>query len=65
MPAYRISFDYMFPQSTNPAITGSHIVVAVVDTPQGPSVFVSEVEITQTAQMEDAAQAYDSLVGIG
>lgn len=65
MPGYRTTATVTFATSPLKLTTGTALQVVVVETPQGPSAFVSETAIGVTEHEEAAVQAYESLTGVG
>lgn len=65
MDGYRSSADLMF-RGRNPLenIDGAAITVVVLDTPEGPSMFVSEAAIGVPEHEDAAVQALESLSGL-
>lgn len=65
MPGYRTTATVSFATSPLELTTGTALQVVVVETPQGPSAFVSETAIGVAEHEEAAVQAYESLTGVG
>lgn len=64
MSGYRHSAVVKFGQHDLTKTDSTEIVAVVVDTPEGPSAFISEVAIGVTEHEEGAEAAYDSLTGV-
>lgn len=65
MPGYRTTGTVTFASSPLELTTGTELQVTVVDTPQGPSVFVNETALGVPEHEEAAVEAYASLTGVG
>lgn len=64
MPGYRTSAVLKFGKHNFTKTDSTRIVIVVVDTPEGPSVFSSEVAIGVQEHEDAAVEAYDSLTGL-
>lgn len=65
MPGYRTTAIVNFASSPLELTSATELVVVVVDTPQGPSVFGTETAVGVPEHEEAADEAYESLTGIG
>lgn len=63
MPGYRTTGVVNFSSLPLESTSATSLVVVVVDTPQGPSMFATETAIGVTAHEEAADEAYQSLTG--
>lgn len=64
MPGYRTTATVNFAASKMDQVTATEMVVVVLETDQGPSMFVTETNVGTTEHEEAADQAYESLTGI-
>lgn len=64
MDGFRTSGDLMFGHSDLEKVTGERITMIVVDTPEGPSLFCSEVAIDIDDHVQAAEEAEQSLAGV-
>lgn len=64
MSGYRHRAVVKFGQHNLTETDSTEIIAVVLDTPEGPSAYVSEVAVGVTEHEEAAAEAYDSLTGI-
>jgi len=64
MDGYQITVDYTFAKGPSESITGYAITLVVVSTPEGPSVFLSEVPVDNAEQKQAVADALASVTGI-
>lgn len=64
LAGYRTTATVNFAVSTMEQVTATELVVVVLETSQGPSLFVTETNVGTTEHMEAADQAYESLTGI-
>lgn len=64
MPGYKTTATLEFGVDDLELIDATTITVVVVDTPEGPSVFISEIGAGMTEHEEAAQEAYDSLTGV-
>lgn len=63
MPGYRTTAVVNFSSSPLERTSATELVVLVVETPQGPSVFVTETAVGVTEHEEAADEAYESVTG--
>ncbi|MGP9538703.1 hypothetical protein ACT3SP_11875 [Brachybacterium sp. AOP43-C2-M15] len=63
MPGYRTTAVVNFSSSPLEKTSATELVVVVIDTPQGPSVFVTETAVGVTEHEQAADEAYESLTG--
>lgn len=64
LPGYRTTATVNFSVSEMDQVTATELVVVVLETDQGPSLFVTETNVGTTEHEEAADQAYESLTGI-
>lgn len=64
MSGYRTTGELRFGQDDLELTDASRITVVVLESPQGPSVFLSEVAVGVTEHEDAAREAYDSITGV-
>lgn len=64
MPGYRTTAVLKFGKHNLTKTDSSRIVVVVVDTPEGPSVFLSSIAVGVQEHEDAAVEAYNSLTGL-
>ncbi|MGO1225487.1 MULTISPECIES: hypothetical protein [unclassified Brachybacterium] len=64
LPGYRTTATVNFAVSDIDEVTATELVVVVLETDQGPSLFMTETNTGTAEHMEAADQAYESLTGI-